>query len=291
MKVTTFRFSFCVVIPLTALLLVSCGTPPKPTPEPNPPQETVKSTVTPYDLQADASNAKLTVSWKTRGEGLISGYSIYISPELIVGRYPDTMLPSFVHPYNSTPYPGDTNPDDSIEQFVAEGLENGVKYYVSVRVLYPDGRLSLPSNEVAAVCGPRGEMELGVRYSSQQDGFSFDNNGYVSADFAANDLYFYTVDGHDYIASPNRLDGYLRATKFKIVSLPNGLKDAHPGFGQFELPPTADKVEVRPGDWVWARTPEKRSAILQVVNVIGKGNARRVGLTYAYCPLAGELIF
>ncbi len=291
MKSRTFRFSLCVVIPLTALLLESCGTPPKPTPAPSPPQETVKSTVTPYDLRAEASNAKLTVSWKTRGEGLISGYDIYISQELIVGRYPDTMLPSFVHPYNSTPYPGDTNPDDSIVQFVAEGLENGIKYYVSVRVLYPDGRLSMPSNEVAAVCGPRGDIELGVRYSSPQDGFSFDQNGYVSADFSANDLYFYTIEGHDYLASPSRLDGYLRATKFKVVSLPNGLNDAHSGFGQFEFPPSADKVEVKSGDWVWAITPEKRSAILQVLDVIGKDKGRRVKLTYAYCPLAAELIF
>lgn len=272
------------------ILFVNCA-PQKPGPESPAPVETPKIRFHPYDLSVEVSSRRMTVSWKTEGEGLISGYNIYVSTESILGRYPDSMLPAHIQPFNSEPYPGDTNPDDSVEHFVAGDMENGVKYYVSVRVIYPDGRLSRPSNEVAAVCGPRGEIELPVRYSSSNDGFSFDSARYVKADSPDNDVYFYTVDGRDYLASPVRLDGFLRATTFKLVSMPSGLKQDLRRSGQFELPPTADKVEIHAGDWVWIRMPGNTNTLVHALEMTGKDKTRYVKLFYAYCPLAGELIF
>jgi hypothetical protein len=245
----------------------------------------------PFGLFADVASHRATVNWKTSGGGLIGGYNIYISKDVVVGRYPDTMLPAYVQPYNSEPYPGDTNPDDSVVTYVAENLENGVIYYVSVRVIYRDGSLSMPSNEVAIVCGPRGELELPVRYSSTNDGYSFEKETYVSADSPDNDLYFYAVDDGDYLASPNRLDGFLKATKFKVVSLSAGLKEDLKHSYVFELPPTADKVEIASGDWVWIRMPDKTSALVHVIDLVGKDKGRRAKMSFAYCPLAGQLIF
>ena len=124
--------------------------------------------------------------------------------------YPGATLPSSVKPFNPTPFPGDTNPDDGVEHFTAEGLQNGVTYYVTIRTVYPDGTLSPPSREVGVVCNPRGEVEISIRYESEHDGYSFAGDRYVRADTDENDLYFFSKDGIDYIASPDRLDGFLK---------------------------------------------------------------------------------
>jgi hypothetical protein len=268
--------------------VIGCGPQPgvKQTPEVAPSEREH-----PVGLFAQVESHRATVNWKTVGDGLIAGYNIYISPDPVVGRYPDTMLPYHIQPFNSTPYPGDTNPDDSVVTFVADNLSDGVKYYVSVRVVYSDGTLSMPSNEVAIVCGPRGECLLPVRYSSKNDGYSFESAGYVSADSPANDLYFYTVDGGDYLASPNRLDGFLKVNKFKVVSLPDGLRQDIGSSRVFEIPPSADKAQIRVGDWVWIRMPDRTNALVHVTSLTGEGNGRAVKLFYAYCPLAGSLIF
>ncbi|MFZ5979204.1 MAG: hypothetical protein ACOYVF_01095, partial [Candidatus Zixiibacteriota bacterium] len=142
---------------LVSGLLFSCGGPPK--------EKIVASTNTfAYDLNVEVDHQQMTLSWLLNKRGLISGYNIYISETPLAAKYPGPSLPESIKPYNSTYFPGDENPADGIEYFTAEGLEDGVKYYVTVRVVMADRSLSEPSNEVVAVCGARSEFDLAFRY-------------------------------------------------------------------------------------------------------------------------------
>ncbi len=278
------RRSLLVAITLwVAILGFGCGPPRM--------EHGTKRDCIPYDLEVRVDNRAMTVMWKSECNRLISGYNIYIN-ESPTSDVDAAVTPGeSAEPYNHTVFAGDTDPSDGIEHFVAEPLENGVRYYVSVRVVFPDRSLSLPAGEETVICGPRREIELAVRYSSDQDGFSLDDNIYVRADDISNDMYFYSKDGRDYLASPDRLGGFLRANRF--ASLPLS--------GEFDsvkrlLPPitnlaTTDRIAVKPGDWLLLVTPENTHALVKVLGFSGVGKGRRVRLFLAYCPAAGELLF
>jgi len=245
----------------------------------------------PYATRVEVNDRQMTVIWKKKCNQLISGYFIYISKEPLSKRFPSMELPESVAPFNYTPFPGDTNPNDELEHFVAKGLDNGVKYYVSVRVVYPDRTLSNPSNEVLAVCGPRGEIDLSIRYKSERDGFSFEKNAYVRADDIDNDLYFYSKDGTDYLASPNRLGGFLKANKFYILPLKGEFEQVKTKLSLFGSTPTQDRVAVNEGDWVHILTPDRKNALVKVLSISGEGEHRSVRLFYAFSPFPNEAIF
>lgn len=245
----------------------------------------------PYDASVEVNNRQMTVAWRTNCHRLMSGYFIYISKEPLVEKYPGTEMPASVIPFNHIPFPGDTNPEDEIEHFVAEGLNNGVKYYVSVRVVNPDRTLSKPSNEVAVVCGPRGEMHLSIRYKSDKDGFSFEKNTPVRADDLDNDLYFHSRDGNDYLVSPNRLDGFLKANKFLVLPFKGDFDQVKMKLPTLGKNPDSDRVVVREGNWVYILTSENKYALVKVLSVSGEGERRSLKLFYAYSPLSNEAIF
>lgn len=269
-----------------AILLITCG--PKPKVETVPPvvDTTPRSTVTPYDLSVDVASGKLTAAWKKTGDGLIAGYNIYIATHPLDGKYPDS-----IKPFNTAPYPGDTNPDDSLETYDAEGLTDGVKYYISVRVIYPNGAMSAPSNEIAAICGYRGEIELNVRFSETNDGFCFAAGKAVRADEPFNDIYLYTKDKVDYLASPSRLGGFLRETKFVQLSVMGRFIQLRESIQKLSATPTEDKVAVKAGHWVLVRTADSSHALIQVLGVSGAGQSRKLKLFIAHCPAKGEMIF
>jgi len=245
----------------------------------------------PYDLKVEADNQQMTVIWKIECNRLMSGYNIYISEQSLTDKYPDSELPASLKPFNSTPFPGDTNPDDGIEHFLAEGLKNGVKYYVSVRVVNPDRILSKPSKEVITVCGPRGEIEISIRFKSDHDGFSFEKDAYVKADDIDNDLYFYSKDGTDYLASPNRLDGFLKANRFSVLPFKGDFDQVKTKLLSLDDKPTRDRVAVRQGDWVHILTSDDKHALVKVLDAKGKDERRSLKLFYAFSPLAHELLF
>ena len=82
----------------------------------------------PQNLRIDAANEAMTVIWDVDCNQMISGYYIYIEEEPLVSKYPGTELPTSIKPFNMAAFPGDTEPDD-VEHFLAEGLENGKKYF------------------------------------------------------------------------------------------------------------------------------------------------------------------
>ncbi len=276
---------------LFILALSACG--PKavstiPDETPAPPSADVSYTAYADSVSVEVNDHRMTVAWVKRGAGAISGYNIYVSPQPLVR---ESVIEQATKPHNESPFPGDTEPDDGIEHYVAESLDNSVRYYVSVRVVYPSGALSRRSNEVLAVCGPRGEMELALRYQGEHDGWSFEGNRFVRADATDNDLYFFSREGADYLASPDRLNGFLNANKFVVLPYKGTLRAVAEQLTESKITATEDQVQVSEGDWVLVSKTNGRNALLKVLRVSGAGNSRTISLAFAYCTLVGETIF
>ncbi len=233
------------------------------------------------NLQVDVNDRMMNVSWENNCNKTIAGYNIYISES----------ADSNEKPFNATPFDGDTNPEDGVENFKAENLENVKKYFVSVKIVNPDQTLSVSSQEILTVCGPREEIELSVRYKSDQDGYSFNKNKYVRADDVANDLYFYSKDGKDYISSPHKLDGFLRVNKLTKMTYKGEFDDLRTQLKMYTLKPSDDKIIVSKNDWVQLKTTDNRTALLKILGFTGDGETRKIKLFVAYSPLANELIF
>jgi hypothetical protein len=239
----------------------------------------------PYDLAAEVDGGRMMLSWKRHGEGLISGYNIYVSETPLTGKQ------AAADPFNTTIFPGDTDPGDGIEHYEAEGLSDDVKYYVSVRLVYPDRSLSRPSEEVVVVCGPRGNIEIYTRYHGGDNGYSFGNDRAVPTDAGDNDLYFYSREGQDFLASPTRLNGFLRATRMVKLGLKGDLDEVRKHLAATDIEPSEERVEISAGDWVLMRTPENRHVLMKILSFIGEGRDRRVRLFFAYSGLEDELVF
>jgi hypothetical protein len=269
------------VIVLIIAVMAGCG--PKVSKE-------IPAGCVPKDMRVVPNSGMMTVIWKTDCRRLIGGYNIYISEEPLGEAYPGQELPPSVAPFNRTPFPGDTTPDDGEEHFVAEGLTDGVKYYVTVRTVFPDRSLSKPSEEIVISCGARGEIELPIRYRSDNDGFSFARNDYVSATDLANDLCFFSKDGVDYLMSPSRLDGFLRQNRLALVKFKGELDIIKAKVAALGSAPAEERVAVRKGDWVHIRTNDDRNALVQVLDVSGQGGERRIKLFVAYSSVPGEFV-
>jgi hypothetical protein len=269
---------------LAATLFFACApeqTAVVPAPEAEKPVAVYRSHLA--DLNLIPGDRKVTVQWKMVGGEVISGFDVFIIDQQEAGN-PEAV--SQAKPFNSAVYPGDTNPDDGVVEFPAENLVNGVKYAVWVRIVRADGTFSEPTEIKSTVCGPRGEITLGLRYRAERDGYSLVKNVASKADASDNDLYFYKKDGVNYLASPSLLNGYLRATKFKYVPY-KGSDAMRDVMGGRESAPADDKVPVKAGDWVWLVTAEGFNAVLHVLEI----KREEMSLYFTLCPLAGEKTF
>ena len=275
-----------VALSLAALSFVASGCGPK--------QGTADETAftsAPVDVRAEVNDGSMRVFWNLRGNDRIAGYNIYISQEPLAKKYPNRDLPKSIQAHNTSPYPGDTNPDDGVVWYQADGLDNGVKYYVSVRAVYSNWTLSRPSAEIVAVCGPRGSFELAVRYKGSPGGFSFTDNSETDADASNNDLYFYSQGGTDYLAAPSRLDGYLRASRLTVLPYKGELSEVAAKVMASPVTGGSDRVEVAEGNWVLIETAGAGHALVHVDKVAGTGDDRRISLTFAFSPLHDEIFF
>lgn len=262
-----------------ALLGLSCGGKREVAKEEGP-------TVRAVDVRVEPDHRKLTVIWEKQGEGMISGYNIYISQSPLAsvsGPYPP--------PFNPMPFPGDTDHSDNLEHFEATEIDEGRIYYVTVRVVYPDGALSAPSNEVMTAAGGRGEITLGMRYNAERDGFSFAGNDFVKADDLTNDIYYYNAAGSHFLASPIRLNGFLRNSRLYRFPVQGTLDDVRPVLDAYSGRPADDRVEISSGDWVLVRTDNNTHALVNVRSVVGSGPDALVELWYAYCSIPQLLLF
>jgi hypothetical protein len=272
--------ALCIIV----ILVAGCG-PTKVTDE-------ERQTAILKNVKTHSDSGSLIVSWDSYEGGLIAGYNIYVSISPLTEDYPGTDLPESIPPHNAAPFPGDTEPGDKREHYVADGLENGIRYYVSVRVAFPDESLSPPSEEIVAVCGPSGEIELSIRYKSGNDGYSFVQDEYVKAGDMANDIYFYSKDGVDYLASPTRLDAFLRGTNFATLPHKGEIDEVRQMVRDDESQLFGDRVVINTGDWVLMKTPESAHALLRVLGFSGEGESRKVRLFYSFSSMKnGEIFF
>ncbi len=267
------------VIPLITLL-TACG-PTKVADE--------AGTCHPSDLQVEPGDQQLTIRWKSNCGQLISGYDIYVQRQPIMSRSSSNPY-SGVSAHNQVPYPGDTNPDDEFITYEAKGLENGVKYWVSVCAVYSDRTLSSPTKEIMTACGPRGQIELSVRYAGEHDGYSFSQDRYVEADELSNDLYYFNQNGADYIDAPTHLDGFLRKTRFVKLEVQSDLGEAIAYVDSNNPVPDQDRVAIKKGDWLLVKTNDNNFVLVKVLSFLGNGDKRQVKLFFAYSSIPNQLV-
>jgi hypothetical protein len=279
-SIVRYHFPTLVIVFLLGLSLGCAGKKVVPVVEIPPP---VVERPIPVDLKIEPAHESIIVQWKRQGEGLISGYNIYIHSRPGVSSTDSS--------HNFEPFPGDTNPDDGVERYEALGLENGKRYYVTVRVIYPDRSLSALSDEATTVCGPHREITLDHRFSGEHDGFALGLNRYVRADSDASDLYFFTKDGEDFLASPDRLNGYNRKSTFGKLPFKGSLAKIRDAVSGSKVQPSADKLAIKTGDWILIRTADRYNGLLRIIAVDGKESSRKITLEMSYCPAEGEMVF
>ena len=177
------------------------------------------------------------------------------------------------------PYPGDLEAENRFETMEITTLENGFEYFISVRTVFPNGSMSESSNEVSVICRPEGEFDLAFRYSDMNDGFSFARGEYVRADDIENDLYFYHKDGVDYIASPHRLNGFLRTSQFYSLGKTEDIYQ----YQALEIDiPSSERMPVWQGESYLVKTGDDNYAKIRIEKISGEGKKRSLEIKYIY---------
>lgn len=230
------------------------------------------------------SSQQLMISWESYRQGLISGYDIFIAESSMKNG-------STIEPYNTIPFPGDLDQSDAVEYFEASGLDNGKLYHVWVEIVFSDQTKSRPSRSVNVVCNPRGDIELPVRFKSDIDGFSFVTGQYTEAKAADNDVYYFNKENVDYIASAHRLDGFLRANEFAIISSVSSFEKATAKLISGKGLTWGDRIKIKTGDWISVRSADGSRTVLNVLGFSGAEDQRKVKLSYAFSTLVGGKYF
>ncbi|MCP4703404.1 MAG: fibronectin type III domain-containing protein [candidate division Zixibacteria bacterium] len=256
------------------ILTIGCG-PPRQSGGP------AVSECAPTNLTVQSNDSTLYLKWDTNcpDEIATSGYSIYIEEAPIYEKYGKVSLPKKIKRHNHLLYPGDTDPITSFETMTINNLTNGIDYYVSVRAVFPDNTVTVSSNEVPTMCRPEGEFELAFRYTGQNDGFSFKNGISDRADGELNDLYFYHKEGFDFLATPKRLNGFIRDSKFYSLGKTKDI------YQYLELDLSFDPVEKIPvmvGESYLVLTKEGNYAKIRIEEATGENKERKLKIKYIY---------
>lgn len=184
-------------------------------------------------------------------ERIMRGFNIYVSATPLISRYPDTILPVSLQPFNHEIYPGDTLGNPDRETFDLKDIPNAVKNYVHVRIVNADGGLSLPSNEIEVICYQQGIVELAASFAGAHDGYCFGKDAYCRTDDLDNDIYFYSKNGDNFLCSPSRLGPVNRATR--LYAAGEGKSPAQLGAPSGE---SAERVQIWPGQNIILETAD-----------------------------------
>ncbi|MFH2037574.1 MAG: hypothetical protein ABIJ45_14330, partial [Candidatus Zixiibacteriota bacterium] len=235
----------------------------------------------PSNLTVKSNDRTLFLKWNTNCDKgtLISGYYIYLQEKPIDEAILDSLPPKNIKPFNLAAYPGDTDPETAYETMTISNLDNGVEYYLSVRTTFPDRSLTRSSNQVNVICRPEGEFELDFRFSSQRDGFSFAKGATVRADGENNDVYFFSKDGVDFLASPNRLNGFIRKSQFFSLGKTKDIYQ-YPEVS-FDYEPV-EKIPAFEGESYIIKTADNRYAKIRIESITGELKQRKIKLKYIY---------
>lgn len=265
-----------IALMIIAGLVIQCGPPPSK-------DEAIHKQCAPGKLTAKPNDGSLFLKWETpcSENVVVSGYNIYFERESL-NKYQNKKLPGHIKSFNSAPYPGDADPETSFETIEIGGLENGVEYFVSVRTVYSDGHISSASNEVPIICRPEGEFELAYRYKADNDGFSFSEGVTARADSDENDLYFYGKDGVNFLASPHRLNGFIRKSQFYSLGPTENIYQ----YPELELDfSPVDRIPINIGESYIVLTADGNYAKLRIEDITGENKERIVKIKYIYQTL------
>lgn len=210
------------VLALCAGMLLSCAPAAKTSPEAR------EAGPGPTNLRAEVFHQRANLYWDTnRGpKDVIMGFNIYVSDVPVLGTPNEKELRAKLKSVTGDPYPGALSGNVATESYGLENLKNGQSYYVFVTTVYPGGVESAPSNEIEVIPRPSGTITLAPSFSGPHSGFSFRRLEYVYTDDLNNDIYLTEINGLPHVASPNRIDNVLRATKFYRLGIRGSLEDA-----------------------------------------------------------------
>ncbi|MDD4050430.1 MAG: hypothetical protein PHR28_00845 [candidate division Zixibacteria bacterium] len=268
---------------LIAVIIISCGPPKFVTVTPPPSQPTEESQpCIPRNLTLDSTASRYAlIAWDPGcpQERIMRGFNIYVLTSPLAARYPDTILPSSIQSFNKDIYPGDTLGNPQRETYVLENIPNAVRQYVHVRVVYIDGSLSRPSNEIEVICYQQGRVELAASFSGSRDGFIFRKDAYCRTDDLDNDIYFYSKNGDDFLCSPSRLGQVSRDSK--LYPSGEGQPPAALGWPSGQL---TDRVQVRPDQNLVIETADGDIVGIRVRKIDTSGSARELIFEYLLRP-------
>jgi len=258
---------------LSILVLLSCA-------RRIPPEEALRVHRAPprvYDLRIINGDGMATIVWsseKEPGQPML-GYNIYISKKSNPGS-------KDVEPFNTTPYPGDTDGDISVETFEALPLENGVEYFVSVRSVGLDGTESEPTGVVSFVPRKEGTFVLKQNFQANESGFNFREGVNVPARSEGNDIYFYSKSGENGLGSPKRLGGLLRKSLFMDL----GAKTDFDKLNSFRTENFSgrEKLVIHSGHVYIVKTQKNCFGKLKVESIRGRQGQKEVVIRYCFQP-------
>jgi len=266
-------------------LLAGCGGPKKGG------EGNYKSCV-PSNLQYLPRDNGVFLQWRPNcgSSGSQRGYNFYIVADSELTRdFPKKFSKANgFRSHTGAAYPGDTNPDNTLETADLHSLLNGVPYSAIVRNVLSDGSESKPSNVIHFTPMPGGEFALHVRYSGEEDGFDFATGQPERADNARNDLYLANSPKGAIIASPSQLSFGLKSTRFQKVGNFKSLLDAA---GAKSAGAKTDEVKVKVGDVFDALTENNHYVRFRVNTLTGSGKERVATIEYLYQTQPQVVIF
>ncbi|MFQ5869826.1 MAG: hypothetical protein ACE5JC_07975 [Candidatus Zixiibacteriota bacterium] len=257
---------------LSSLIFVSCA-------KRIPPEEALEIPKAPrvHDLKVRNGDGMAVIVWnseKRAGQPML-GYNIYISMK----ANPDL---TEVQPFNTAPYPGDTDGDISVETFEAIPLENGVEYFVFVRSVRLDGTESEPTGVVSFVPRKEGTFVLKQNFQANESGFDFGKGVSIAARSEGNDIYFYSKSGENGFGSPKRLGGLLRKSLFMDL----GAKTDFDKLNSFRTENFSgrEKLVIHSGHVYIVKTRGNCFGKLKVESIRGRQGQREVVIRYCFQP-------
>lgn len=100
-------------------------------------------------------------------------------------------------------------------------------------------------------------------------------------------MYFYHQGGFDFIASPQRLNGFIRKSEF--YSLGKSEDISVPRI-ELDIPPV-EKMPVKEGESYLIKTADGNYAKIRVEKISGEGKQRVLTLSYIYQTVPGLMRF